>query len=401
MKVQFAPFQEALRAAHIDAWVMYDFRGTNDLAWTMLDVPSDAHCTRRFVVVIPAHGNPVKIVHSMERGPLSHLDIKELSYDTRQSWTDVITSALSGLGTVAMEYSPMNAIPVASKVDAGTIEFIRSLGVEVVSSADIAQQFTSVLSEQQLAGAAITAGHLRNIMMDAFRFIRTSILDSKTVTEYDVQQRILEKFHEQGLVTDSAPIVAIGPNAASPHYAPSYTVNSVIERDMVVLIDAWCKNESPESVFADLTYVGYTGVDVPTDVARTFNIIVEGRNAALTCVQERFVDNEPVFGYEVDNACRKVVNDAGMGSAFIHRTGHSITTEIHGPGVNMDDYETHDTRKLLPGTSFSIEPGIYIPDVLGLRTEIDVVITREGTVTVPSLPLQTAVLPLLADEWEQ
>lgn len=401
MKVHFAPFQEALRTAGIDAWVMYDFRGMNDLAWTMLDIPSDAHCTRRFVVVIPAHGHPVKIVHRMEGGPLSHLEITERQYDTRQSWSDALTSALAGFRMVAMEYSPMNAIPVASKVDAGTVEFIRSLGVEVVSSADIAQHFTAILSEQQLAGAAVTAGHLRNIIMGAFGFVRTSLLNSKTITEYDVQQKILEDFRRSGLVADSPPIVAIGPNAASPHYAPSYLTNSVIERDMVVLIDAWCKSESPESVYADLTWVGYTSDDVPGDVARTFNIIVEGRNAALACVEDRFLANEPVYGYEVDRACRSVVIDAGMGSAFIHRTGHNITTEIHGPGVNMDDYETHDTRRVLAGTSFSIEPGIYIPDVLGLRTEIDVVITRDGVVTVPSLPLQTAVLPLLADEWEQ
>ena len=170
---------------------------------------------------------------------------------------------------------------------------------------------------------------------------------------------------------------------------------------MIVLIDAWCKNSAPGSVYADLTWVGYTGVAIPADLGATFNIIVEGRNAAIDLVKERFASGTPVYGFEVDNACRSVIETSGMGSAFIHRTGHNITTEIHGPGVNMDDFETHDTREILPGTSFSIEPGIYLPDVLGLRTEIDIVILRDGTVTIPSSPLQSTVLALLADEWEQ
>lgn len=401
MRVHFAPFQEALRKVGIDAWVMYDFRGTNDLVWTMLDIPSDAHCSRRFMVIIPAHGNPVKIVHRMEQHPLSHVTIAEKLYDTRQSWDDAVSEALSAFKTVAMEYSPMNAIPVTSKVDAGTIEFVRSLGIDVKSSADIAQEFTAVLSEQQLAGAAITGGQLRNIIMDAFGFIRKSILASTTITEFDVQQHILNNFRVHDLVTDGVPIVAIGSNASSPHYAPSITNNSEINHEMVVLIDAWCKNASPESVYADLTWVGYTGAAIPEDLESSFDIIVKARNAALACVFERFHVGEPVYGYEVDNACRSVIETSGMGSAFIHRTGHNITTEIHGPGVNMDDFETHDSRQVLAGTSFSIEPGVYIPEVLGLRTEIDVVISRDGNPSVPSSPMQTTLLPLLADVWEQ
>lgn len=401
MRTNLAPLQEALRRAGIDAWALYDFRGTNDLAWTMLDVPSDAHCTRRWMVVVPANGTPVKIVHRMEQAPLAHLAIEQITYDTRASWHDALGKALRGRTTVAMEYSPMNEIPVASKVDAGTVECVRSFGVDVVSSADIAQQFTAVLSEQQLAGAAISGGQLRDIITDAFRLIRTSIISGARITEYDVQQAILDDMKRRGLVTDSPPIVAIGPNAASPHYAPSFMQSSEIGPDMVVLIDAWCKSDAPGAVYADLTWVGYTGVAIPEDVARSFAMIVEGRDAALALVSERFAAGTPVHGYEVDDACRSVIAAAGMGSAFIHRTGHNITTEVHGPGVNMDNYETHDTRHILPGTMFSIEPGVYIPDMLGLRTEIDVVITRDGSVTVPSAPLQTTILPLLADVWEQ
>lgn len=401
MKRKLPLFAEALRSASIDAWMMYDFRGMNDLAWSMLEVPADAHCTRRWAVVITANGSAVKIVHRMEQQPLAHLEIPAIVYDTRSTWEEALRSALHGVGTLAMEYSPMNTIPVASKVDAGTVESIRALGVDVVSSADIAQQFSAVLSDEQLAGAAISGGQLRDVITDAFALIRKRLITGEPVSEYDVQQHILAEFDRIGMETDSAPIVAIGPNAASPHYAPSMLSSSMIEPEMVVVIDAWCKKRSPGSVYADLTWVGYTGVAIPADVASTFSIIADARNAALTCVVERFRNNEPVYGYEVDRACRTVVEQAGMGSHFIHRTGHSITTEIHGPGVNMDDFETHDTRRLLLGTSFSIEPGIYIPAMLGMRTEIDVIIQHDGVVSVPSSPLQTSVLPILADEWKQ
>lgn len=397
----FARFQDALRSASIDAWVMYDFRGTNDLAWTMLEIPPDAHCTRRWAVVIPAHGTPVKIVHRMEQIPLEHLDIPAITYDTRDSWTSALEQAVGKYAAVAMEYSPMNALPVTGKIDAGTVESIRAMGVEVVSSADLAQQFTSVLSEEQLAGAAVTGGQLRDVILSAFGYIRECLISATHVTEFDVQQRILHDFAALGLETDAAPIVAIGPNAASPHYAPSALLSSEISTEMVVVIDAWCKRATPGAAYADLTWVGYTGVAIPSDVAATFSIIVNARNSALALVTERFRANEPIYGYEVDRACRHVIESAGMGSHFIHRTGHSITTEIHGSGVNMDDYETHDTRRVLPGTMFSIEPGLYIPDILGMRTEIDVVIHHDGTVTVPSSPMQMELLPLLADEWKR
>ena len=318
-------FAEALRSSSIDAWMMYDFRGSNDLAWSMLDVPADAHCTRRWAVVVTAKGTAIKIVHRMEQQPLEHLDIPAVLYDTRASWGDALQGALKGISTVAMEYSPMNAIPVTSKVDAGTVESIRALGVNVVSSADIAQHFTAVLSEEQLAGAAITGGLLRDAITNAFAFIRQSIIGGARVTEYDVQQRIIQEFADLGMETDSAPIVAIGPNAASPHYAPSLLASSIIEPEMVVVIDAWCKKRAPGAIYADLTWVGYTGVAVPAEVSSTFDIIADARNAALALVVERFRANKPVYGYQVDRACRAVVESAGMASHFIHRVSIWMT----------------------------------------------------------------------------
>ena len=393
--------QTAIREAGFDAWVLYDFRGSNDLAWDILALDKEAHCTRRWMVVIPAKGKAHKIVHRMEQIPLSHVDAKETAYSTTAEYTETVRTLLAPYKKVAMEYSPMNAIPVVSRVDAGTVEMIRSFGNEVVSSGDILQRFTSVLAESQLAGAAVTGGHVRDAIFEGFALIRERILDDESITEYEVQRHIVEGFRKRNMITDTDPIVAIGRNAASPHYAPSVTGSSVIDRDMVVVIDAWAQHDGPGAVFGDLTWVGYTGDEVPADVERTFEVIVRARDAALDLVRSRFESGTPIAGYEVDRAARDVINEAGLGSNFIHRTGHNITTEIHGPGVNMDDFETHDSRLILKGMSFSIEPGVYFEDSLGLRTEIDVIVSHKGQVEVPSSPMQTTILPLLAEDWQQ
>lgn len=389
--------QDAVRAAGLDAWVLYDFRGSNPLAWKVLDLSADAHCTRRWMVVIPASGHVVKIVHRMEQTPLEHLPVDAIPYNTYQSWDAAVAKALEGKRTVAMEYSPGNALPIVSKVDAGTIESIRALGVDVVSSADLLQAETAVLSPDQIAGNAVTAGHLRDAVLAGFRHVRDRISSGGTTTELDVQRVVLDYFESHGLVTDTAPIVAIGPNAASPHYAPSSMHNAVIGPDVVVLIDAWAKSRNPGSVYADITWVGYTGTSVPSDIADRFAVIVRGRDAAVDLIKARLSAKQPVHGYEVDRACRSVIDAAGLGHLFIHRTGHSITDEVHGPGTNMDDFETRDTRRILPGTTFSIEPGVYEDGVLGLRTEIDVVIDHDGSVNIPSGPIQHTILPLLAE----
>lgn len=399
MRLPVADYQDKLNEHGIDAWVMYDMRGSNDLAWRMLDIAPDAHCTRRWAVVIPSQGRPVKIVHRMEQDPLRHLEMDTVLYDTRQSWSDALMHATRNYAKLAMEYSPMGEIPVVSKVDAGIVELLRSMGKTVVSSADMLQAFTSVLSEEQIAGAILTAGQLKDTVMDAFSFIVECLRDQGSVTEYAVQQFILHEFARKNLITDSAPIVAIGPNAASPHYAPSLLQTDTITNDCVVLIDAWCKHDSPGAVFADITWVGYTGDQVPHDVESAFKIICSGRDAAVELIKQRCADREPIYGWEVDRACRDVINAAGMGDAFIHRTGHNIGTEVHGPGANMDDFETHDTRRIINGTSFSIEPGVYIPNTLGLRTEIDVIIDHDGQPLIPTEPIQHSVLPLFSTNW--
>ncbi len=399
--LRFVDIQKAIRTTPADAWAMYDFRGSNSIATTILDIAPDAHCTRRWMVVCPAQGKPVKIVHQMEQSPLDHLKTDVRTYSTHQEWEQAVRETLAPYKTIAMEYSPNNGLPVVSKVDAGTVDMVRSLGHTVISSGNLAQMFTSVLSESQIAGAEIAAGKLRDVIFEGFRFIRNRLLANEPPTEFEVQQLLLRTLAENGMETDSPPIVAIGPNASMPHYAPSATGSAIILRDMVVLIDCWAKHASPGSVFADLTWVGYTSDSVPADVEATFRVITRARDKAVELVKQRFADNVQVCGYEVDDACRGVIREAGLASAFIHRTGHNITTEIHGPGVNMDNFETFDDRPILPGMSFSIEPGVYFAGSLGLRTEIDVIIAADGEVRIPSEPMQSSILPLLADSWEQ
>jgi Xaa-Pro dipeptidase len=389
---------EAVRNSGFDAWAMFDFRHSNAAAWTVLSLAPDAHCTRRWMVVVRADGQVFKLVHSMEQLPLQHVKANTIEYVTRSQWHEGVTRALAGCTTIAMEYSPLGALPAVSCVDAGTIECIRSLGCHVVSAEDLAQHFTAVLSQQQIDENLATAKALRRCVMAAFDLVRSTLQAGNTVTEYAVQQALLSFLQRENLRTDSPPIVAIGVNAASPHYAPTALQTSVIEPGMTVLIDSWARGMNDDSVYADITWVGYTGDVVPTDVADRFDVLVRARDAAVRLCQQRFAEGMPVYGYELDDACRDVVVQAGLGHLFIHRTGHNISTVVHGPGANIDNFETCDTRRILPGTSFSIEPGAYEPSILGLRTELDVVIWKDGAVVVSSEPIQTHILPLLAVE---
>lgn len=387
--------QQILREEGIDLWLMYDFRGSNSIAWQAVGLAPDTHCTRRWAVGIPAEGEPFKLVHAIEHFTLDSFPAEKIIYSGRESWQENLRRIVSSYGVIAMEYSPENAIPVVSKVDAGTMEFLRSCGANVVSSADMVQRINAIWSAAQVEeNLTYTAPKLRECMMASFGFLKSRIAAGISVTEFDVQQFILEKFDEFGLVTDSHPIVAIGKNAASPHYAPTAEHYAVIPPDELVLIDMWATTSSPNSTFADITWMCYTGANVPERYADLFSIVTGGRDAALNLVRERFAAGIPVAGYEVDDAARSYISAKGYGQYFIHRTGHSITTETHGAGANMDNYETQDTRRIIPATSFSIEPGIYIQNDVGFRSEISVIISPSGEVLVPSEPMQTGIVAL-------
>ncbi|HVO75660.1 MAG TPA: M24 family metallopeptidase [Ignavibacteriaceae bacterium] len=388
--------QEILRQSNIDGWLLYDFRGSNEFAINILDIPPNAHLTRRFYYLIPKEGNPVKIVMAIESGHLDHLPGEKLTYSSHELLTKHLENSLKKYKTIAMEYSPKNAIPYVSKVDAGTIEQIKSYGIKVVSSADLISMFDAVWTDDQFKENRIVAYALNDIVDEAFGFIRDKISNLNVTNEYEVQQFIMHEFAKRDFITDSPPIVGVNENSANPHYAPDRDKHKSIHNGDFVLIDLWARFNKLNSVWADITWVGFAADAVPEKYTRIFRIVEKARDAAFDLVLKRMREKKELRGYEVDNAAREVIRNEGMEKYFIHRTGHSITTDLHGSGPHMDNYETKDERLILPSTSFSIEPGIYLPDEFGIRSEIDVFIHPDGDVIATGSRKQTEIIPILA-----
>jgi Xaa-Pro aminopeptidase len=293
-----------------------------------------------------------------------------------------------------MQYSPFNAVPYLSRVDAGTVELIRSFGIEVVTSADLVQRFEAVWADAQLESHRYAVTALRNIVDEAFAHVASCVTNERRLSEYDLQQFILSRIRDAGMTTSSAPIAAVDAHSADPHYGPTESSSSLITRNNLVLIDLWAKQTAPGSVYGDITWTGYTGTDVPAKQRMIFEHVRRGRDAALSFVQNQVAIGRFPCGWEVDDACRATIRTAGYGDFFIHRTGHSIGEEVHGNGANIDNLETQDSRRLLPRTCFSIEPGIYLPGEFGIRSELDVYISDREAV-VHGLPLQTEIVSLL------
>ena len=394
-KFNLKKVQEILTNMNIDAWLLYDFRFSNELALTMLGITKKSHLTRRFYYLIPKHGEPKKIANAIETFHFDHLPGKKLPYASYDSLIDNLRSSLLGIKKVAMEYSPLNAIPYVSRVDAGTIEQIRSLGVEIVSSADLISMYNALWTKEQFNENKPVANALNDIVYKAFDFIKKKIENSKSITEYDVQQFMMDEFKRRELFTDDPPIVGVNENSAHPHYTPSREVNKKIKTGDFILIDLWAKVNSEDAVWADITWVGFVGNSVPDEYTEIFNIVAEARDTAFDLVCSRFKQGNEIRGYEVDASARNVIEQAGYGKYFIHRTGHSITTDLHGSGAHIDNFETKDERLLLPSTSFSIEPGIYLPGKFGVRSEIDVFITNTGKVMFTGKEKQKEVVAIL------
>jgi Xaa-Pro aminopeptidase len=394
-KFNLEKIQKILNEMNFDAWLFFDFRGSNDLAINILDIPKGSHLTRRFYYLVPKKGTPVKIVNGIEAGHLDHLPGKKLVYSNHTSLKKHLSDALKKVKIIAMEYSPENAIPYVSKVDAGTIELIKSYKVKIKSSGDLISMFNAVWSKEQYEENRPVAFALTEIAKEAFRFIKKKSLNDEELNEYIVQQFIMNEFAQRDYFTDFPPIVGINENSANPHYAPSSEIYKPINKGDFVLIDLWAKMNNENSVWADITWVGYMGEKVPRKYRKIFNIVAEARDAAYDLIETKFKKGKEVRGFEVDDAARKVINKAGYGKYFIHRTGHSITTDLHGSGAHMDNFETKDERLILPSTSFSIEPGIYFEGDFGLRTEIDVYITPDGKVEATGGERQREVIPIL------
>jgi Xaa-Pro aminopeptidase len=394
-KFDLKKIQQILNQMNFDAWLLYDFRFSNELALNMLGITKKSHLTRRFYYVIPRTGKPKKIANAIETFHFDKLPGKLLPYASYDSLIQNLKLSLNGLKTVVMEYSPKNGIPYISRVDAGTIEQIRSLGVEIISSADLISMYNALWTKKQFLENKPVANALNEIVYQAFTFIKKKIVSSKSINEYDVQQFIMSEFKRRKLFTDDPPIVGVNENSANPHYTPTKQINKRIKKGDFVLIDLWAKQNKDDAVWADITWVGFVGTSVPSKYSEIFNIAAEARDAAFNLVDSRFKEGKEVRGYEVDAASRKVIEDAGYGKYFIHRTGHSITTDLHGSGAHIDNFETKDERLLLPSTSFSLEPGIYLPGKFGVRTEIDVFITKDGKVMFTGKEKQKEVVAIL------
>ena len=384
MPLSIPAVQAALKEEGLDGWLLYDFHGSNPIARRLTGLDGDSKMTtRRWYYVIPATGEPKKLVHAIEPYNLDHLPGGKTVYSQRQTLTAGLQQVLGGLKRVAMEYSPGNAIPYISRVDAGTVEAVQQAGASVVSSGDLVQRFEAIWSDAALQTHRAASERLYRIKDRAFQFVRDSRRSGRALTEIDVQRRMVEGFAEEGLITDAPPVVGAQENAGNPHYMPTAEKCRAIGDGEVLLLDLWGKMPTPGAVFADITWVGFTAPQVPDRYVKAFNAARDGRDAAVTLVKAAVAEGRELRGYEVDRACRAVLEREGFGAQFIHRTGHSLGTEVHGNGVHMDDYETHDERRLIPGTGFTIEPGIY-SDEFGVRTEINMFVgKRDAQVTGP------------------
>jgi len=386
--------QAALKTDGLDGWLLYDFRGINPLAADVTAVNRQGGhlATRRWYYLVPAVGEPRALVHAIEKDALAHLPGSSRRYAGRDQLETGLRELLSGVRRIAMEYSPECAIPYVSRVDAGTMELVRRFGVEVVSSGDLIQRFSAVWDDAAIATHRAASEKLYRVKDRAFDAIGRRLTDGVATTEYDIQQLMAGWFRDERLISDSDPIVAAMEHAGNPHYLPTATIHRAIRRDELVLLDLWGKLDTPGAVFADITWVGFAGPSVPERFARAFAAIRDARDAAVRLLQEMARAGREVRGWQVDRAAATVLRNAGYGSQILHRTGHSLGETVHGNGVNMDDYETHDDRRLLPGTGFTIEPGVYFDD-FGVRTEINMIVTeRDAAVTGP---LQTEIVRLM------
>jgi Xaa-Pro aminopeptidase len=386
----------ALRAANIDGWLFYDFRMSDPIAYRILGIPQKGITSRRWFIFIPAAGEPCAIVSAVEAHRLDALaGVRRIVYRSEREMVAALADLLKGCRCIAMNYSPECAIPYVSRVDAGTVELVRSLGVEVVTAADLIQRFEAVLTAAQLAGHRRAAAGLREIVNESFAEISRRVRGHLPCTEFTMQNFVLGRIAAHNLHTDEAPIVATNANAANPHFGPSEEQDTPIRRGDLVLIDLFAKERDADSIYGDLTWMGSVSDRVDDEHARIFQLVAAARDAAVAMIQGRVNDARPVSGEEADRAARAVIEAAGFGDQFVHRTGHSIGREVHGTGCNLDSLETRDHRMLIDHTCFSVEPGIYLPGKFGVRSELDMTI-EDGRAEISGGFAQHEIIPILA-----
>jgi Xaa-Pro dipeptidase len=367
--------QSALRERNIDAWLFYDHHHRDGIAYRTLGLPSNLMVTRRWYYLVPAEGTPQKLVHRIEAGHLDSLPGDKRAYSAWQELFEGLKSMLAPHKKIAMQYSPNNVIFYVGLTDAGTIEFLRSLGKEIVTSADLVARFEATLTDEQLRTHFEARDKIDAITAAAFKEIGSRVRKGGT-HEFEMQNWFMEQFEREGLLTDDPPIVAVNANSGNPHYGPDASHSAPIKQGDWVLLDVWGKLNKPGAVYYDITWVGCIGS--PSEKQREiFKVVTAARDAGAQRVIDAANAKEKLQGWQVDRATRDTIDKAGFGEYFIHRTGHSIGTDVHANGANMDDLEIHDERQVLPNTLFSIEPGIYLPE-FGVRSEVNMMVREHS-----------------------
>jgi Xaa-Pro dipeptidase len=363
--------QTALSEHQLDGWLFFDHHRRDPLAYKILQLPDEVGATRRWYYFIPMEGSPRKLVHRIETRVLDTLPGRK---DTYASWIDQqgkLQQILSGHQRIAMQYSPNCAIPYVSLVDGGTLELVRQSGAEIISSADLIQEFEARWTQQQFDSHLWAGKLVDQIRSEAFDLIGDRLRSKARISEYEVQQFILHRFAQHSLTTDHGPIVAVNANASDPHYEPTRERTSDIQANDVVLIDLWAKQCDLLAVYYDVTWTGFCGEQIPSEVQTVFEIVRDARKKTCSFVVDRVAASQPILGWEVDDVARGYIASQGYGDAFFHRTGHSIGTQVHGTGANMDNLESHDERQIIANTCFSVEPGVYL-EKFGIRSEVNV-----------------------------
>lgn len=389
--MDLAAIQQALRAHSMDAWLFYDHHHRDPIAYRVLGLSPELMVTRRWYYLIPAHGEPRKLVHRVEPGHLDSLPGVKEEYSAWSEMQEKLRALTHGCRRIAMQYSPDNQIPYVSLVDAGTVELIRSFGPKVVTSADLITRFEAVWTPQQFATHGAAGRVIDAAIPATFQEIRRRLDSGQPPTEYEMQQWLVERMQAGGLLVEEPPIVAVDAHAGNPHYEPARTGSATIREDQLVLLDVWGKLNQPGAVYYDVTWMGYTGPKLPKRIEKVFNLVRDARDAAISFVENAIPAGQRIQGWEVDRVARSVIEAAGYGPMFVHRTGHSIGEQTHGNGPNMDNLETHDEREIIPNVCFSIEPGIYLPE-FGVRLEVNMFV-GEGTAEVTG-PVQRKIVTI-------
>lgn len=389
---QLDKIQAAIAQFGFDGWLLYDFRSSNVLARRVLEL--EGHGSRRCAYWIPRSGTPKRLVHRIEDKALDHLPGDKTVYLKWQAWEAGLKQMVAGSRRVAMEYSPNGSNPYVAKVDAGTLELVRSTGVEIVSSGDLIQFFEARWDADQWKMHLESAVQTDAAFGVAWKFIADEVRRSGGVEEVAVRDRIMQHFADNDQITYSPPIVGRNEHSGMPHYETGDGPDTRIREGDFVLIDLWAKCNRPRSVYSDLTRTGFVGQSVPEKFTKIFNIVAAARDAAIDCVKSAFAAGRELKGADVDDACRAVIEQVGYGDYFIHRTGHNIGQEVHGNGANMDHLETIEDRLVMRGTCFSVEPGIYLPE-FGIRSEVNVFVDDDGQVHVTGGEVQREIVAIL------